>query len=144
MEILIGKGAGEIRFGMSEQDVMSLWGLPDKKYTDEFGDIYAQYFPQQYVLKFEKDNDNRLGWIEVYNTEVRLLGELPWRKRQNEIVQTVASMLDEQPEMEDYGSFESVAFKKSWLELQFELGRLRCVNFGVLFDANDEPVWPIT
>lgn len=129
---------------MSEQDVTSLWGLPDKKYADEYGDIFAQYYTQQLVLKFEKENHHRLGWIEVYNTEARIFGELPWQKAQNEIVQTAASTLDEQPEIEDYGSFESVTFIQSWLEMQFELGRLRCINFGVLFDANDAPIWPNT
>lgn len=144
MEITISKGVGKLRFGMSEQDVTGLWGLPDKKYTDEYGDIYAQYYPQQFVLKFEKENNYRLGWIEVYNTDVRIFGELPWQKQQNEIVRATTLALHERPEIEDYGSFESISFEQSWLEMQFELGRLRCINIGVLFDDNDKPIWPNT
>lgn len=33
-------------------------------------------------------------------------------------------------------------YRDSWLELQFEYGRLCEICIGHLFDVNDEPVWP--
>lgn len=142
MEISIGRGIGELQFGMYEEDATGAWGPPDKRYTDEYGDVFSQFHTRQTVLKFEKENEYRLGWIEVYNATVSIFGQLPWQQPPAHLIRTAASTLNEQPEIEDYGAFESVTFTRSWLEMQFELGRLRCINFGVLFDDDDQPIWP--
>ncbi|NET10887.1 MAG: hypothetical protein F6K16_40620 [Symploca sp. SIO2B6] len=43
---------------------------------------------------------------------------------------------------ENYGSFDTAFYQEEWIELYFEFGRLRSINFGVLYDEDDNPLWP--
>jgi hypothetical protein len=142
MEIIVGERIDSVKFGLLENEVVNLFGVPNKKYTDDFGDVNLQYFNRQISLKFEKEQEYRLGWIEVYNKNAKLFNVSPWNKTKTELIEEISSILNENPEIEDYGSFESITFNNSWLELQFEMGKLKCINFGVLFDKNDKPQYP--
>ena len=142
MQILIGKGINDFIFGLTESEIISMHGEPDKKYTDEYGDIYIQYNPIETTLKFEKENNFKLGWLETSNINTQLYEMSPWKLPQIELISKLKEILSEPLEIEDYDSFESVLFNNSWLELQFEYGKLRQINIGVLFDASDDPMWP--
>jgi len=142
MQILIGNGINNLIFGLTEREIISTHGEPDKKYTDEYGDIYIQYNSLETTLKLEKENDFILGWLETSNTNTRLYEISPWQLQQEELVSKLENILSESPETEDYDSFESVIFNNSWLELQFEYEKLKQINIGVLFDENNNPKWP--
>ena len=51
-------------------------------------------------------------------------------------------MLGESFEPSDYGEMESYYFPKHVVELQYRLGRLDALNFGVRYGDDDEPAWP--
>lgn len=141
MIIELGKCISDIKFGMTESQIMDIWGVPDKSYIDEYESKYLQYFDKRLVLKLDLDIDYRLGWIEVYNNEAILLNKKLFDMSKQSILKFLIDQFSEEPEFEDYGAFESYTFQESWLELQFELGKLRNINFGNLFDKNDEPVF---
>jgi hypothetical protein len=70
MQIQIGKGIDNIRFGMDEDKLINLLGTPDKIVVaddQESKDLY--YYNLKLGLKIEPLNDNRLGWIEIRNKE---------------------------------------------------------------------------
>ncbi len=141
MKIFIGKGIAPFRFGLTEDDATAIQGKPDKKYQDEYEDIFLLYNSLQITLKFEKDKNNKLGWIETNNTNFQFPEFSPWEMSQVEIITRLTQILGELPHVEDYGSYQSVTFNNSWLELQFEYEQLKHINFGVLYN-DDKPVWP--
>lgn len=55
---------------------------------------------------------------------------------------TLSTMLGESFEPSDYGEMESYYFPKHVVELQYRLGRLDALNFGVRYGDDDEPAWP--
>jgi hypothetical protein len=142
MEICLGKGVGRLLFGMAEAEISSILGLPDKSYKDDYGDRFIQYFDAQLILKLESEFDYRLGWIEVHNPHVALFGQQLLGCRTQAVIEFISQQIDSEIEIEDFDSFESYTFTEFWLELQFELDRLICINFGVLFNSNDEPLYP--
>jgi hypothetical protein len=101
-----------------------------------------QYFSLKLVLKIEIDNDSKMGWIEVHNKSIFFPWCDPWSTKKNELLKSLVSKLGEEPEIDDYGHMESYTFAEHWVELQFELGELSCINFGVLYGDDDQPLWP--
>jgi len=140
MEILIGKGIGNFSFGLSKNEIQLIQGKPDKIYTDDYEDVFVVYNSIKATFKIE--SNNKFGWLETSNKDVTIFNISPWSIEQKELVTKITEILNETPEVEDYGSFESITFNKSWLELQFEYGKLKEINLGVLYDENNNTIWP--
>ena len=143
IEIIPGTGLDMLHFGMTKSEVFEQLGFPNKSYLTASDCREVQYFALKLVLKFESGNDNRLGWMEVHNRDSILLGRSPWLMPRDELVALLTRSLGEAPELDDYNHFESLTFRDSWVELQFQLGELSCINFGVRYDDNDDPIWPV-
>jgi len=142
MKITIGTGIDELKFGMKKSDIFALLKMPDKTYKDDYGDRFLLYYDLDLVLKIEIDHNNRLGLIEVQNPNVTLFGSEIIGKSQRDVLEFINQHLEETPEKDDFNSFESFFYEENWLELQFELGKLKSICFGVLYDRNDQPIWP--
>lgn len=141
MEILIGKGVGSIQFGQVEAEVVQQLGQPDKVYAAEDAKC-LQYFDLQVELWFEHERDDRFGWAVVKNPDATLFGQKLMGENAEKVLAVVAAVIADAPEHEDYGSFEAYLYKNYWLELQFEFGRLRSINIGVLWLDDDTVAWP--
>lgn len=142
MEVTPGIGTDIIRFGITEAEAIALLGEPDKTYATDEGSNRLQFNLLRIELSFEPENENRLGWIEIHNPEVSLGGRKLIGSSQQEVLGFVSGLLDEQPEIEDYGSFLSVSYDENWVELQFQFGSLDCINVGVHYDESEKPKWP--
>ena len=140
MELRIGHGLGEMIFGMRENDLANVLGKPDKAY-DEETHRELQYHRLRCTAWCDPDEDGRLNWIVCDNPDVELFGAKLMGKPRQDVLDHIAGHLNEDVEFEDHGSFESVLYESSWLELQFEYGVLDGVRFGSLFDDDDEPIW---
>ena len=108
--------------------------------TDE-GNKRLQFNELLLELSFELENENLLGWIEVHNPEAKLFGHKLIGMNQKDVIDIVELNCCEKGEVEDFGSMISVFFDNHWLELQFEFGLCRNINFGVLYDENEQPIW---
>ncbi len=101
-----------------------------------------QFYTRRIELSFEADDGNLLGWMEIYHPDAVLFGVKVIGMMQKQVLDLVSKHLREKPELEDHGSFISVFYEDSWLELQFEFGSLHSIHLGVLYDESDEPIWP--
>ncbi len=142
MEVTLGAGVGNLRFGLSEAKVKELLGLEDKLYETDFGCRRLQFNSVKLELSFEPDNENRLGWIEVYNPVATLFGCKCIGQSRETVLELLASELGQPSEFEDYGSFDTAFYDDQWLELQFKFGQLVNLNIGVLYGKDNQPVWP--
>ena len=143
MEIILAKGTDIIQFGLTQDQCEKALGIPDIVYQTDTECIRAQYNKLLLELSFEPENDNRLGWIEVHNPSAKMLGQKLIGKNQQTVQEFLTSQFGEEPEIENYGSFITVAYDSQWVELQFKFGSLANINLGVLYDTNDEPIWPV-
>jgi len=142
MNIEISRGLDRFLFGMTEQDLAAVLGPPDKIIVTDFDNRDLCYYNLQVVFKIEPTNDNRLGWLSVYDP-VTTMGDLyPWKMPKDELLATLNAALGEPFEMNDYGEMESYYFPEHKVELQYRLGRLDAFNFGVPYGDDDQPIWP--
>lgn len=142
MDIILGYGLDLIPFGITDNEACLTLGEPDKIYFTDCNCKRLQYNEILLELSFEPENEGRLGWIEVHNPRSRLFGIQMIGKPLAAVEKIIKYQLDESPVIDDYGSFISVNFENHWLELQFEFDKLISVNFGVLYDANNEALFP--
>ena len=142
MEIKLGEGIGPVQFGITKSEAIKILGEPNKVFeTDE--DCQRFQFDENLVeLLFESENDGLLGWIEVHNPNAELFGMKLLGKKKLDVTAFLNGHLGYSPETDDYGSMESLSYDDHWLELQFEFNRLNCINFGVLYDKSESPIWP--
>ncbi|WP_255988070.1 hypothetical protein [Chitinolyticbacter albus] len=143
MEIILGFGAGPVRFGMTEVETRALLGTPDKILTTECQNRDWIFNRAKLVLKFEPANDYRLGWLEIHHRKARWNGIAIFEAGQDQLLAELSSVLGEPWRHDDYGTLDTYFFADNGVEVQYELGALRCFNFGVAYDANDTPLWPI-
>ena len=142
MEIYPGIGTDIIRFGKKEVEAVSLLGQPDKIYITDSECRRLQYNKLLLELSFEPENENRLGWIEVHHPDAILNQRKIMGISQNMALDFVSKLLNETPQIEDYGFSAYVLYEENWVELQFQFDLLRSINIGVLYDENDLPIWP--
>ncbi|WP_428241542.1 hypothetical protein [Gynuella sp.] len=142
MNIKLGEGVGPVQFGVTKAKTIELLGAPDKVYETDSDCERLQFNDIMLELSFEPENENLLGWIEVHNSNAELFGLKLLGKTKEDVLMLLAGHLNYAPETEDYGSMESLSYDNHWLELQFEFNRLKCINFGVLYDESDAPIWP--
>ena len=141
MEIVVGRGLDDLLFGESEAEVVTRLGTPDKVHLADDGDRRLRYDRLRCGFWFR---DDRLHWVRCANPDLMLFGEKLRGRPTAEVLSFLSRHLDEAPETEDYGDWESHSFPTSWLELQFEYDALSEVCAGHLFDDDDRPVWPST
>lgn len=142
MNIEISRGLGKLLFGMTEQQLTHLLGPPDKVIVTDFKNRDLCYYGLQTVFKIEPTNGNRLGWVSIYDPTTTLGNLFPWEMPKEHLLTTLSAMLGEPFELSDYGEMESYYFPKHVLELQYFLGRLDGLSFGVPYGDDDQPLWP--
>ena len=143
MEILIGIGTSKIHFGSTEEQAIEILGEPDKTFITESGCKRVQFNKHLMELSFEPDNDNFLGWLEIYDPNSILFGENIIGAMESDALKLLNEHIFEKPEITDYGSFVGYFYESAWLEIHIEFGKCSNINLGVLYHEN-EPVWPNT
>jgi hypothetical protein len=142
MHILPGKGVGQFHFGLTETELVRALGPPDKRYRTDSGALRLQYFGPRLEFSIEPDIGDRFGWVEVHSPDARLFGHRIVGEPIPSVLSVVSKALGEEPEHENYSSSESFFYRRNWVELLVEFGRVVSVNCGVMYDEADQPLWP--
>lgn len=131
-------GIDSLLFGMKQQDVMALYGAPDKKFEDDDNNIIFLYNLQKLRLTFYEDEDFRLGYIITSNENATLLDI-------KVIGCNVKSLIADLPfkswEKEDFDSTENHFNESNWLTLQSEYDVVIRIELGAIIKDNDEFDW---
>ena len=143
MEIILGQGFDNIRFGMNESEIVAILGSPDKRYESN-GDMHLTYFSIKCDLMIYKKR-KRLCWIRSSNSQAHLFGKLAIGENKQQLISFLSSRLDEKLKIDDAGSSEYYTFEKTWLYLSFKFDALTMFGFGHFWSDDDEPepLWPI-
>jgi len=145
MKIKPGIGINDIKFGMSENQILSLIGEPSKIIIDEDDEdknqVY-QYNELKLRLTFYNEFSGKLGYIRVANPEIQIKGN-PIIGIQIEDVFKSYELSKENWNEENYFTFNSYFNEKKWTTLNVEYGVVTDIEFGYLFDKSGEnPKWP--
>ncbi len=146
-EIQLGRGIGELTFGLSMDQVENIMGEPEEVEEsddeDEFEHKAWNYWDTGFSFYFDKEDDYRLSCIETANPNVTLWGNKLFEMSLEE----VESLFKERgvPEAEKEtieNNVTCLSYEQEMIDLYFEEGKLLAINFGVHMDDDLEVLWP--
>ena len=154
MNIVPGIGVGAIQYGMSEDEVITLMGKPDKineeEYVEGSGDWRRAlwYSPRNITFTFDMENDYRLGTITIMGSGYRLFGKELFNASKSLVRKVVAEYSQELLPVEDYiefddGPHECLSSDILGIMFWFDSDNLTEMQCSYLFEADNETeIWP--
>ena len=151
-EIKIGTGLGDIKFGMTREELKKIAGEPTEIDTfnasgDEEGYLTESwhYDEQEFSVSFDEEDNWRLTTISS-SSENAILGDKLIGKSVDEVLSILEKMNLGDNELEDLSdetiNQKLICFIASSLNLWFEDDLLSEIQWGVLWSDEDTPKWP--
>ncbi|MFC6996557.1 hypothetical protein [Rufibacter roseus] len=146
-EIQLGRGIGDLTFGLSMEQVEDIMGEPEEieesSEEDEFEHKAFNYWDTGFSFYFDKEDDYRLSCIETANPNVTLWGKKIFELSLQEVEDLFKANGVQSVEKEKIeNNVTCLSYEKEMIDLYFEEGKLLAVNFGVHMDDNLEVLWP--
>ena len=138
MKIDPKNGMDRLLFGMKENDVIALYGTPDKQFEDEDANRIFLYYKEQLRLTFYEDEAFRLGYLITSNPNSVVLEKKVIGRNVEEVKQELPFTTWE---VEEFDSTENHFNESNWLVLQSEYGRIIRAEIGAIINDNDEFEW---
>lgn len=156
IDIQIGIGLSNIRFGMSKTELTSIAGEPDERDLyqaideEEDDDNYMSeswhYDEDEFSVAFDEEDGWKVTTISTSNPNAILLGKKLIGKSINEVADFLVDKKLGEGEIEEQDEENSklsvLSFIESSLNLWFTNGRLSEIQWGVLWKDEDTPAWP--
>ena len=142
MNIRPGIGINEIELGMSQTELITTVGKPDKIISIELiNDIRLIYNELMVTFCFSLNEENKLYLIECTNPEIRLWNQKIIGMGRDDLVQLLHKHEMIRIEYYDYEIFEVIYCEDIGVEFILEFNIVQKVTIGVLFDATGEIKW---
>jgi hypothetical protein len=138
MKINPKNGMDRLLFGMKENDVIALYGTPDKQFEDEDSNRILLYYKEQLRLTFYQDEGFRLGYLITSNPDSVVLEKKVIGRKVEEVKQELPFKAWE---VEEFDSTENHFNESNWLIFQSEYGIVIRVEIGAIINDNDEFEW---
>jgi hypothetical protein len=141
MKINLKIGIDKLIFGMKQNDVIFIYGKPDRNYKDEDDNVIFAYNGLKMRLTFYKDEEFKLGYIVASSPELDLLGTSVIGKKINEAKADLVSKGLVKFTQEDFDTFENYFNEDNWVILQTEFDEVVKLELGAIINDKDEFDW---
>jgi hypothetical protein len=138
MKINPKNGIDQLLFGMKQNDVIDLYGNPDKQFNDDDGNSIYLYNTEKLRLTFYEDEHFRLGYLITSNQDCTLLDQKIIGKNVEEVKNSLPFKLWE---IEQFDSTENHFNESNWLTIQSEFGVIIRLEIGAIINDKDELEW---
>ena len=145
MIIRPGIGIDNVKFGMTELEVIALLGEPDLIKVDEDDEDQNQVYQYNKIkiqLSFYTTEENRLSYVRTCNPNASIDGIPVMDKTLESISDSLGTTINDW-EVELYFSFNAYFNLDRWITLHEEYGVIANIEMGVNFMVDsDELDWP--
>ncbi|HQZ26379.1 MAG TPA: hypothetical protein PLD18_13860 [Flavobacterium sp.] len=141
MKINLKNGIDKLLFGMKQNDVIALYGKPNRNYKDEDDNLIFAYNAQKMRLTFYQDEDLKLGYIVASSPDLELLGNTIVGQKISEVKKELAAKGITKFTQEDFDTFENYFNEDNWFILQTEFDEVVKFEIGAIINAKDEFDW---
>ena len=141
MKINLKNGIDKLIFGMKQNDVISIYGKPDRNYKDEDDNVIFAYNKLKIRLTFYTEEELRLGYLVASSADLELFGKKIINRKiadvkkdlvQNEIIKFT---------QEEFDTFENYFNEDNWIILQTEFEEIVKFEIGAIINSKDEFDW---
>ena len=141
MKINLKSGIDKLLFGMKQNDVIALYGKPDKNYKDEDENLILVYNKLKMRLTFYIEEDLKLGYIVASANELELNGSKIIDKKITELKNELAKSGIIKFTQESFDTFENYFNEENWFILQTEFDEVVKFEIGAIINSKDEFDW---
>ena len=141
MKINPKNGIDKLLFGMKQNDVMAIYGKPDRNYKDEDDNVIFAYNKLKMRLTFYKDEEFKMGYIVASSLDLELFGNKIIGRKISEVKKELATKAITKFTQEDFDTFENYFNEDNWFILQTEFNEVVKFEIGAIINAKDEFDW---
>ena len=134
-------GIDQLVFGMRQNDVISVYGNPDKQYKDDDSNIIYLYNSRKIRLTFYDDENLRLGYIISSNPNLELFSQKIIGKSIKEVEQNVINKGIKSFEIENFDTVDNYFNESNWMIFQVEYNEVIRFELGAIINDKDEFDW---
>lgn len=141
MKINLKTGIDQLIFGMKQNDVIAVYGKPDKDYKDEDDNVIFAYNGLKARLTFYQDEDLKLGYLVVSHPDLELFGNKVIGKMIADAQKDLAAKGITKFTKEAFDTFENYFNEDNWIILQTEFDEVVKFEIGAIINDKDEFDW---
>lgn len=141
MKINLKEGIDKLLFGMKQNNVIDLYGNPNRKYRDEDDNLIFSYNSLKMRLTFYKEEELKLGYIVASSPDLDLFGNKIIGKKINDAKNELANKGIVKFTQEDFDTFENYFNEDNWFILQAEFNEIVKFEIGAIINDKDEFDW---
>lgn len=141
MKINLKNGIDKLLFGMKQNDVIALYGKPNRNYKDEDDNLIFAYNNLKMRLTFYQEEDFRLGYIVASSPDLELFGNKVIGATISDAKKELATKGITKFSQEDFDTFENYFNEDNWFILQTEFDEVVKFEIGAIINAKDEFDW---
>lgn len=141
MKINLKNGIDKLLFGMKQNDVIALYGKPNRNYKDEDDNLIFVYNSLKMRLTFYQEEGLKLGYIVASSPDLELFGNTIIGKKISEVKKDLATKGITKYTQEEFDTFENYFNEDNWFILQTEFEEVVKFEIGAIINAKDEFDW---
>jgi len=134
-------GIDKLIFGMKQNDVIAVYGKPDRNYKDEDDNVIFAYNALKMRLTFYKDEELKLGYIVAASSELELFENKVIGKKITEVKKALTQKGITKFTQEEFDTFENYFNEENWIILQTEFDEVVKFEIGAIINDKDEFDW---
>jgi hypothetical protein len=141
MKINPKNGIDKLIFGMKQNDVIAVYGKPDKNYKDEDDNVIFVYNEQKIRLTFYVEEDLKLGYLVASSPSLELFGNKIINRKITDAKKDLAQKGITKFTQEEFDTFENYFNEENWIILQTEYDEVVKFEIGAIINDKDEFEW---
>ncbi len=141
MKINLKNGIDKLLFGMKQNDVIALYGKPNRNYKDEDDNVIFAYNSLKMRLTFYQEEELKLGYIVASSPDLELWGNTIIGKKIADVKKELELKGVTKFTQEDFDTFENYFNEDNWIILQTEYEEVVKFEIGAIINDKDEFDW---
>ena len=141
MKINPKNGIDKLIFGMKQNDVIAVYGKPNKNYKDEDDNVIFVYNELKIRLTFYEEEDLKLGYLVASSPSLELLGNKIINRKISDVKKDLAQKGITKFTQEEFDTFENYFNEDNWIILQTEFDEVVKFEIGAIINNKDEFDW---
>jgi hypothetical protein len=141
MKINAKIGIDKLIFGMKQNDVIAIYGKPNRNYKDEDDNVIFAYNALKIRLTFYKEEEMKLGYLVASSPDLELFGNKIINRKITDVKKDLAQKGITKYTQEEFDTFENYFNEENWFILQTEFEEIVKFEIGAIINAKDEFDW---
>ena len=141
MKINPKNGIDKLIFGMKENDVIAIYGKPDRNYKDEDDNVIFAYNKLKVRLTFYVEEEFKLGYIVASSKDLELFGNKIIDRKISDVKKDLTAKSITKFTQEELDTFENYFNEENWIIFQTEFDEVVKFEIGAIINQKDEFDW---